>query len=137
MKLPTRLLAGAAALMFTTGIAAAATMVADTPLHIRSGPGIQYPVVGVIPDGGSASSSGCTSGWCHVNYDGLRGWSSGAYLTGNAVAAALPATTVAPPVVATAPQYYRAVLCAALLRPALFPWNRHWPRPVRFLGLSG
>jgi hypothetical protein len=31
MKLPTRLLAGAAALLFTTGIAAAATVVADNP----------------------------------------------------------------------------------------------------------
>jgi uncharacterized protein YraI len=88
MKLPTRLLASAAALLFTTGIAAAATVVADAPLNIRSGPGIQYPIVGVIRDGGSAWSSACPLGWCHVDYRGVRGWSSSAYLTGSAVAVA-------------------------------------------------
>ena len=90
MKLLTRMLAGAAALLLTTGIAAAATVVADAPLHIRSGPGIQYRVIGVIPDDGSAYSSGCQYGWCRVDYQGLRGWSSSAYLTG-------PAFAVAPP----------------------------------------
>jgi uncharacterized protein YraI len=105
MKLPTRLLAGAAALLLTTGIAAAATVVADTPLNIRSGPGIQYPIVGVIRDGGSAWSRGCQFGWCHVDYHGVRGWSSGAYLTSSAVAVAPPAVAVAPPYYAQ-PYYY-------------------------------
>lgn len=91
MKLPTRLLAGAAAVLFTTGTAAAATLVADTGLHVRSGPGTQYPVIATIPDGGAVNSSGCRNGWCHVDYRGRVGWASQAYLTG-AVARA-PATT--------------------------------------------
>lgn len=91
MKLPTRLLAGAAAVLFTTGTAAAATLVADTGLHVRSGPGTQYPVIATIPDGAAVNSSGCRSGWCHVDYRGHVGWASQAYLTG-AVARA-PTTT--------------------------------------------
>jgi uncharacterized protein YraI len=90
MKLLTGMLAGAAALLLTTGIAAAATVVADAPLHIRSGPGIEYRVIGVIPDYGAAYSSGCQYGWCRVDYHGRRGWSSSAYLTGTAVAVAPP-----------------------------------------------
>jgi uncharacterized protein YraI len=38
MKLPTRFIAIAAALLFTTGIAAAETMLADAPVSVRSGP---------------------------------------------------------------------------------------------------
>ena len=113
MKTPTTLLASAAVLLFTTGIASAATVAASADLNVRSGPGTEYPIIGVIPDGGSAFSSGCRFDWCHVDYRGLRGWSSSAYLTGNAVAVAPPAVSVAPPVVgvpppvvAIAPPYY-------------------------------
>jgi Bacterial SH3 domain len=87
MKLPTRLLAGAATWLFTTGIAAAATVVADANLNVRSGPGIQYRVIAVIPDGVAVNASDCQGGWCHVDYRGHIGWASSAYLTG-AVAAA-------------------------------------------------
>jgi uncharacterized protein YraI len=87
MKRLTRMLAGAATLLFTTGIAAAATVVADADLNVRSGPGIQYPVIAVIPDGVAVDSTGCQGGWCHVVYRGHIGWASSAYLT-SAVAAA-------------------------------------------------
>jgi uncharacterized protein YraI len=103
MKTPTCLLAAAAALLLTTGIAGAATVAANADLNVRSGPGTQYPIIGVIPDGGSAFSSGCRYGWCHVDYRGLRGWSSSAFLTGSAVAVAPPAVSVAPPAVSVAP----------------------------------
>ena len=86
MKLPTRLLAGAAAVLFTTGTAAAATVVADTSLNVRSGPGTQYPVIAVIPDGAAVNATGCRDGWCHVDYRGRVGWASQAYLTGNVAA---------------------------------------------------
>jgi len=86
MKLPTRLLAGAAAVLFTTGTAAAATVVADTSLNVRSGPGIQYPVIAVIPDGAAVDATGCRNGWCQVDYRGHVGWASQAYLTGNVAA---------------------------------------------------
>jgi len=84
MKLPTRLLAGAAAVLFTTGTAAAATVVADTSLNVRSGPGTQYPVIAVIPDGAAVNATGCRDGWCHVDYRGRVGCQ--AYLTGNVAA---------------------------------------------------
>ena len=86
MKLPTRLLAGAAALLFTTGITAAATVVADADLNVRSGPGTQYPVIAVIPDGVAVNATGCQGGWCRVDYRGHLGWASSAYLTGAAAA---------------------------------------------------
>jgi uncharacterized protein YraI len=103
MKRPTCLLAGAAVLLFMTGIASAATVAANADLNVHSGPGVQYPIIGVIPDGGSAFSSGCQPGWCHVDYRGLRGWASSGYLAGNTVAMAPPAVSVAPPIVTAAP----------------------------------
>ena len=87
MKLPTRLLATAAALLFTTSVAAAATVVANTDVNLRSGPGVQYPVIAVIPDGAAVNATGCGGGWCHVDYRGRVGWASRVYLT-SAIAAA-------------------------------------------------
>jgi Bacterial SH3 domain len=88
MKLSTRLLAGAAALLFTTGVAVAATVVADANLNLRSGPGTQFPVIAVIPDGAPVSATRCADGWCRVDYRGEAGWASTAYLTGATVAVA-------------------------------------------------
>jgi len=87
MRLSTCLLASAAALLLTGGVAAAATVVADADLNVRSGPGVQYPVVAVIPDGAPVDATACQGGWCHVDYRGRVGWASSTYLTG-AVAAA-------------------------------------------------
>jgi uncharacterized protein YraI len=92
----------------------------------------------VIHDGGSAGSSGCTSGWCHVDYHGIKGWSSSAYLTGNAVAAAPPAATAAPPIVATAPQYYAPQYYAPPYYAQPYsPGIGIGLGPFGFLGLSG
>jgi len=126
MKMPTSLLAGAAALLFTTGIAGAATVAANADLNVRSGPGIQYPIIGVIPDGGSAFSSGCRYDWCHVDYRGLSGWSSSAYLTGSAVALAPPAVSMAPPAVALAPP------AVSLAPPAVAIASPYYTRPYYY-----
>ncbi len=56
--------------------------IAATDLNIRSGPGPQYEVLGVIPGGASAAVEGCLSeaSWCKVDFDGTAGWSSSDYL---------------------------------------------------------
>ena len=87
MTLPTRLLAGAAAILLSTGMAAAATVVASADLNLRSGPGIQYPVIAVIPDGLAVSATGCRADWCRVDFRGEVGWASAAYLSGAATVA--------------------------------------------------
>ncbi|UOA25747.1 DUF1236 domain-containing protein [Pseudosulfitobacter sp. DSM 107133] len=56
--------------------------VAATDLNIRSGPGPQYDILGVIPGGESAVVDGCLTdaAWCKVVFDGKSGWSSSDYL---------------------------------------------------------
>ncbi len=54
-----------------------------TSLNVRSSPGPQYPVVGVIPDNSKATIIGCTQGslWCQVRFNGIKGWAYSKYLT--------------------------------------------------------
>jgi uncharacterized protein YraI len=56
---------------------------ATIPLNVRSGPGPQYPVIGAIPNRGSATVLGCIQGslWCQVSYNGRQGWAYSQYLT--------------------------------------------------------
>ena len=71
-----------AALMLP-GLAAAQTpAVAVTDLNLRSGPGPNYPVVGVIPANGAVAIQGCIQGskWCQVDLDGKAGWAYSDYL---------------------------------------------------------
>jgi uncharacterized protein YraI len=84
MNLSTTLLASAAALFITAGTASAATVVATADLHMRSGPGTEYPVIAVIPQGVAVHSGNCGAGWCRVDYRGRSGWASRAYLGGGA-----------------------------------------------------
>jgi len=66
----------------STSASAATLAMATTPLNVRSGPGPQYDVIGVIPDNGHATVIGCIQGslWCQVNYAGNRGWAYSRYL---------------------------------------------------------
>ena len=84
MNLSKTLLASAAALFITAGTASAATVVATADLHMRSGPGTEYPVIAVIPQGVAVHSGNCSAGWCRVDYLGRSGWASRAYLGGGA-----------------------------------------------------
>src|SRR3569623_2717885 len=65
--------------------AAASLATATTSLNIRSGPGPEYPVVGAMPERGSATGTGCIQGslWCQVTYNGKQGWAYSQYMTGN------------------------------------------------------
>jgi uncharacterized protein YraI len=79
----TFLLASAAVLALSTSASAATIASAVTPLNVRSGPGPQYEVIGVIPDNGRATITGCIQGslWCQVSVNGRQGWAYSKYLT--------------------------------------------------------
>jgi len=77
------LASGAAALLMLSGAALAQTAVtATSDLNIRSGPGPQYPVVGVIGVDRQAELLGCldNSKWCQVSAAGVEGWAYSDYL---------------------------------------------------------
>jgi uncharacterized protein YraI len=75
-----------AALVAVSGAALAqSTVVASTDLNVRSGPGPNYPVVGVIGADQSAEVLGCAeaSKWCQVQFSGGSGWAYSDYLIGS------------------------------------------------------
>lgn len=91
-----------AAAVIALGAASAADarpVLVTADLNVRTGPGTQYPSVGVIRGGSNAEVGRCFDGWCEVVWGGLRGFSSQAYLDGYGPP---PATYVAPP----PPAYY-------------------------------
>ncbi|HEX2255999.1 MAG TPA: SH3 domain-containing protein, partial [Afifellaceae bacterium] len=66
------------------GTALAQTAVtATTDLNIRSGPGPQHPVTGMIGANESVTLGGCLEGskWCRVTHGGADGWVYSDYLT--------------------------------------------------------
>ncbi|MBW8907693.1 MAG: DUF1236 domain-containing protein [Mesorhizobium sp.] len=81
---PVLLPAIAGALLAMSGAALAETAVsAVTDLNVRAGPGPQYPVIGVIAAGQSATLSGCieNSKWCTIAEAGGKGWVYSDYVT--------------------------------------------------------
>ncbi|MGO4437869.1 DUF1236 domain-containing protein [Rhizobium sp. RAF56] len=56
-----------------------------TDLQVRTGPGQQYPIVGIATRGSQAIIDGCirNSRWCRVQLDqsGIRGWAYAQYLS--------------------------------------------------------
>ncbi len=44
--------------------------------NLRSGPGIDNPVVAIIPDQAPIDVGGCTGSWCRVSWNGLDGYLS-------------------------------------------------------------
>jgi len=82
----------AGALAAMSGAALAETAVsAVTDLNVRAGPGPQYPVIGVLAAGQSATLEGCiaNSKWCTIAEANGRGWVYSDYVSadfgGNAV----------------------------------------------------
>ena len=60
-----------------TGLASAEMMATTaTDLTVYSGPGADYPSVGIATRGSSAALDGCLEGesWCRIDVNGLRGW---------------------------------------------------------------
>lgn len=73
----------AVALVGFAGVAAAQVSAqATADLNVRSGPGPEYPVVGVIMSSESATIDGCieNSKWCQVSASGVEGWAYSDYL---------------------------------------------------------
>ncbi|RRI02702.1 DUF1236 domain-containing protein [Mesorhizobium tamadayense] len=76
----------AGALLAMSGAALADTPVsAVTDLNVRAGPGPQYPVIGVLAAGQSATLRGCIEGskWCAIAEAGGNGWVYSDYVTGD------------------------------------------------------
>jgi len=76
--------AAAGALVALSGAAMADTPVSTvTDLNVRAGPGPQYPVVGVLPAGQSATLTGCmeNSRWCAIAEANGPGWVYSDYVT--------------------------------------------------------
>lgn len=71
------------ATLLSSGAQAQTTVVAWTDLNLRSGPGPQYQIIGMIPTNGEVMVDGCleTASWCKVTHAGMVGWASGDYLT--------------------------------------------------------
>ncbi|UIJ73370.1 DUF1236 domain-containing protein [Aurantimonas sp. HBX-1] len=67
----------------TTTTATQTGVSATTDLNVRSGPGPNYDIVGVIANGEAATLEGCTDSgvWCRVTVDGKSGWAYSQYLT--------------------------------------------------------
>lgn len=68
--------------LLATGPAHAITGFSTAHLNLRTGPGIQYPVVGVMDRNVPSSITGCLAdySWCAVTVAGLNGWASAEYL---------------------------------------------------------
>ncbi|HPE31446.1 MAG TPA: SH3 domain-containing protein [Parvularculaceae bacterium] len=54
-----------------------------TSLNMRAGPGTAFPVVMVLSRDVQVAIIGCLDDrtWCDIEYDGARGWVSGAYIS--------------------------------------------------------
>lgn len=79
-----RILIAAAVLTLTLAGAAHAQTVgtATTDLNLRSGPGPEQPVIGLIKARHKAQVLGCVEGslWCQVKYRGKQGWAYSQYM---------------------------------------------------------
>ena len=91
-----RLMNTVAALALLPAAAFAQEVTTSTDLNIRSGPGLNAGVVGVIPASEIATLEGCVEGtnWCQVTYDGVTGFAAASYLS-NADATAIDAAAAA------------------------------------------
>src|SRR5690349_3496431 len=85
-SIKTKLLAGGAALLLSTGAALAVPATAQSDLNVRSGPGTQYPVVGTIGGGETVDVGSCTGSWCQVSFSGGSGFANRSYLAMGGVA---------------------------------------------------
>jgi hypothetical protein len=84
-----------AALLLSAGTASAA--VVTNGLNLRNGPGTGYGIIDTMPAGAHVRLLDCGAHWCHVSWNGERGYASRSYLAGGRVYAYEP-----PPVYAQA-----------------------------------
>ncbi|MFN7103942.1 MAG: DUF1236 domain-containing protein [Pseudorhizobium sp.] len=77
------LLAGAAVAAAALPAQAQMSTVTASDIVVRSGPGDDYPEVGLATRGSAAVMDGCIAGssWCRIDVNGMRGWVFAEYLT--------------------------------------------------------
>ena len=82
MKIQRLVAVAVAALALSAAAAQAAPGFSTANVNIRTGPDIDFPSVGVIPEGEPLSIEGCLrdESWCDVRWDGGRGWVYSEYL---------------------------------------------------------
>jgi hypothetical protein len=73
----------------------------DDVLNVRSGPSSDHDIVGELPPGsrGIAITSECRARWCPVQHDKMTGWVNSAFLSPEALPAALQDRAVVSPAV--------------------------------------
>lgn len=70
----------AAAACLIGGAAMAYPAQVSQDLNMRTGPGTNYQVLGVLPGGAIVDVEGCRGSWCRVEYRGRQGWTSARFL---------------------------------------------------------
>ncbi|NEI71410.1 DUF1236 domain-containing protein [Rhizobium lusitanum] len=84
MSLKRNLLLAGVILAGSAGLAQAdMSATTATDIEVRSGPGAEFPTVGVATRGSEATLDGCIEGsrWCRVDVNGMRGWVYAQYLS--------------------------------------------------------
>ena len=78
-------LGGGLALLVVAGPALAIPGYSTAHLNVRTGPGTQYPVLGMMEYNVPANITGCLAdySWCSVTVAGVNGWVSSEYLVIN------------------------------------------------------
>ena len=96
---------------------------ATTDLNLRSGPGPEQPVIGLIKARQKANIIGCIDGslWCQVNFRGKQGWAYSQYMSlqagGGRIVVREPANIASVPVVTYDAFGYRAPTYGADVAP--------------------
>lgn len=67
-------------LVTATSAQAMVIVTATSGLNLRTGPGLAYPILRVLPCGAAVTVTGSSGSWRRVNADGTVGWVIGAYL---------------------------------------------------------
>lgn len=119
-------------LALSGGAAMANPAVVERDLHLRAGPGANYAIVSVMPQGTDVQAWNCDGGWCRVSYNGRMGFASQRYLDIGYASMARPAyrsyAYAGPPAPAYRAYAYEPAY-APLPNPLdfpLLPWN--WGR---------
>jgi len=84
MSLKRKLLLAGVVVLSSAGLAQAEmSATTATDIEVRSGPGAEFPTVGVATRGSEATLDGCVEGsrWCRVDVNGMRGWVYAQYLS--------------------------------------------------------
>ena len=69
-----RTVLAAAALVLSATAASAAPLVLPANINLRWGPGIEYPVQVVVPEGTVVDVQRCDDLWCEVNWEDFQGF---------------------------------------------------------------